>query len=173
MRPEKQAIVGEIRDNLSSAEYALLVDFAGMTVEQGADLRGRLAQHETRLQVVKNSLLGFVAGELGRPLDEDMLQGPTAMVYGSGDVAAVAKTLTGFYKEKERVAVKGGCLGQRRLSLQDVEALAKMPSREVLLGMVVGTIAAPMSGMVGVLSSKLRSLLYVLRAVEEKKAGAQ
>ena len=171
MRPEKQAIVGEIRDNLSSADYALLVDYAGMTVEQGADLRGRLAQHETRLQVVKNSLLGFVAKELGHSFDKDMLQGPTAMVFGSGDIAAVAKTLTKFIKENERVTVKGGSLGYSLLSAQDVEALAKMPSREVLLGMLVGTVAAPMSGMVGVLSSKLRSLLYVLRAVEEKKAG--
>lgn len=173
MRPEKQAIVREIREKLEQSDYLLLADYAKMTVEHGVDLRNRLAKHQTAMQVVKNSFLGFVAEELGQPLDKAMLQGPTAMIYGTGDVATVAKTLAGFYKENEIVMIKGGCLGQRPLSQQDAAELAKLPAREILLGKVVGTIAAPMTGMVGVLSSKLRSLLYVLRAAEQQKAGAQ
>ena len=87
-----------------------------------------------------------------------------------GDVTVVAKLLTKFIKDNERPALKGGRFGTEALSATDIEDMATIPSREVLLGKLVGTIAAPLSQVVGVLNQKVSSLLYVLKAVEEKKS---
>jgi large subunit ribosomal protein L10 len=110
--------------------------------------------------------------DLGMELPEDLLKGPTAVVFGADDVAETAKALKAFAAANDKMpVVKGGWMDGRALNAADVEILATLPSKKVMQGMLVGTIAAPMSNLVGVMSQKLASLVYVLNAVKEKKEG--
>jgi large subunit ribosomal protein L10 len=170
MRPEKKAIIEEVQGEVDASSYVVLVDCLGLNVEKTADLRGRLRETDSRLTTVKNSFLKVAVQNLGLGAGLE-LEGPTSMVTGAGDVTQVAKVLRTFRKENERPAVKGGLLGGKVLSADDVVAMADIPSREIMLGILVGTIAAPMTQLVGVMQQKVLSLLYVLKAVEEKKKG--
>jgi large subunit ribosomal protein L10 len=115
----------------------------------------------------------MAAKDLGLPeIDAEVIRGPTAMIYGDGDAVAVAKVLKDFIKENEKPVIKIGGLQGQLLSRADVESLAALPSREILLGQVVGVIAAPMSRLIGALQQKAASVLYVLRAYAEKKGSA-
>lgn len=154
------------------AEYTLLVDYRGLTVKDMAEFRGHLRSSGASCRVVKNSLLGRAGAERGWAASGSLLTGPTAIITG-GDVMEVSRLLKTFAKGRGLPAAKGGILGDRMLSAGDVVALAEIPSRDVLLGAVVGTLAAPMSNLVGVMSQKLSSLLYVLRAVEEKRKSGE
>jgi len=169
MRPEKTAIVSTIKGQLDGSDYVLLVDYRGLTVEQLTGLRSELRGAGAICEVVKNSFLDQAAGESGWKVDTALLDGPTAMITGAGDVLRVAKVLKTFSQEAELPKVKGGRLGERALSAGDVAEIALIPSREVMLGRLVGTVAAPVSQLAGVLKQKVLSLLYVLKAVEDQK----
>jgi large subunit ribosomal protein L10 len=172
MRAEKKSIVDEVRQNVESSEFVFLADYMGLTVSQISDLRKALHKTDARMQVSKNT---YVTKALDPAVAEKLaegLSGPTAMVFGNGDATEAAKVLKAFAKEYELPKVKGGCLNNKALTAQDVKSMADLPSRDVLLGMVVGTLAAPMSGLVGVCAATLRSVMYAFKAVEEKKQEA-
>jgi large subunit ribosomal protein L10 len=172
MRPEKKAIVEEVRRKLEAASYVFLVDYRGLTVEQFAQLRSRLHDTGATVQVIKNSLFGRAATDMGTEDVLSLLDGPLAMVVGDGDVTETAKALKRFVDENELPLLKGGMLGDRLLSSDDLKQMAAIPPREVMLARAVGTLAAPMSQLVGVLNQKLLTLLYVLKAIQDKKGGA-
>ncbi len=172
MRPEKEAIVREIRENLSNATFAILTDFTRMDTTKTAALRRALRDVQARFQVVPNRMFRVVAKELGFEAIDAGLKGPTALVFGSADAAAAAKALRDFTKANKVPAVKLGLVDGAVVSVQGVEALATLPPKKVLQGMLVGTIAAPMSNLVGVMSQKLASLVYVLKAAADKKNAA-
>ena len=173
MRPEKEAIVREIKEQLAGASFAILTDFTRMDTAKTASLRRKLRETGARFQVVPNRLFRVVAKQLGYEGIEAGLKGPTALVYGAGDVAATAKALREFIKGNNKIpVVKLGQLEGAALTVADIEALATLPPKKVLQGMLVGTIAAPMSNLVGVMSQKLASLVYVLKAVADKKSAA-
>ena len=173
MRPEKQAIAREIKEQLSGATFAILTDFTSMDTAKTAALRKKLRETDARFQVVPNRLFRAVAKDLGYVGIEAGLKGPTALVFGAGDVAATAKTLREFIKGNNKIpVVKLGHMDGPTLTAADVEVLATLPSKKTMQGMLVGTIAAPMSNLVGVMSQKLASLVYVLKAAAEKKNAA-
>jgi len=169
MRPEKESIIAEVKGLLESTGFVFLVDYRGLTVDQLAELRAKLREFDTSMTIVKNTMLGLANKAVGGPDMSGLLDGPTAIVCGAGEATAAAKALTAFIKEAKLPVLKGGQLGQQLLSVDDVEAIAKIPSREVLYGQLAGTIAAPLSQLVGVMNQKVSSLLYVLKAVEDKK----
>jgi large subunit ribosomal protein L10 len=170
LRPEKQAVYDEIRAHLRGASHAVMVGYQGMKVSQMEGLRRRLAKNQTRLQVVKKTLLARAVGEAGwQPLDPAALEGPTALIWGAGDVAETVKTLEAYVREAKAPAVRGAYLGGRFLGVAEVEELGRLPSRTVLYGMLAGALAGPMSGVVGVLSRTLSGLVQVLKAVQDKK----
>lgn len=171
MRLEKKAIVEEIRGHLSDASYVILTDCRGMTVEQMKDLRSQLKGVDAVLKVVPNALFGIAAKESGWDGMDAFLRGPTAMVAGSGEVTKTAKLLRTYVKTVNMPVLKGGRLGARILQAGDVDAMALLPPREVLLGLAVGTIAAPMTRLVGAMNQKLATLIYALKAVADKKTG--
>ncbi len=173
MRPEKQSIAEEIKKKVSGSTYFIVADYQGLTVSKTDQLRHRLGPAKAKIQVVKNRVLGHIANEAGLGAIRDHLRGPTAMVYGTGDVSQTAKILKEFIKEHEKPVIKAGALDGVVLTAADVDALASLPSRETLLGMMVGTIAAPMSQLVGVFQQKVSSLLYVLQAAADKKGNQQ
>lgn len=169
MRAEKKSMASEIRTKVEQAGFVILADHKGLNVAKTSELKRRLRGVNAGMQVVKNRMLGHVAREIGLTALDVKLSGPSAMVFGK-DAVAAAKVLRDFIKENEKPVIKSGSLGSQSLSAQDIAALAALPSREELLAKFVGTLAAPMSQMVGVLNAKLSSLLYVLKAIEEKKA---
>jgi large subunit ribosomal protein L10 len=171
MRPEKESIIAEVRSKLSDSVFVIIADYQGLSVSKTDQLRQKLLKADARIQVVKNRILGHIANEAGLGAIRDHLAGPSAMVYGKGDVSQTAKILKEFIKEHEKPVIKAGALEGVVLSAADVEQLASLPSRETLLSMVVGTIAAPMSQLVGVFQQKASSLLYVLQAAADKKGN--
>ncbi len=173
MRPEKTAIVREIKEELADATFAFLADFTRMDTAKTAALRRKLRETGARYQVVPNRLFRVALKELDYAGLEPGLVGPTAIVFGAGDAAATAKALREFAKTNNKIpVVKLGRMEGAILQPADVEALAAMPPKPVLQGLLVGTLAAPMTNLVGVMNQKLASLVYVLKAAADKKPAA-
>lgn len=170
LRPEKQAMYREVQAEVSGASYILLADNTGMTSVETAEVKKRLRDANATIKIVKNSMVRRVTREAGCEVSVEA--GPTALIVGSGDVVEVAKALTKFAAEKKKMAVKGGVLEGTALAADDVTELSKLPGRKELQAKLVGTLAAPMTQLAGVMSQKVCSLLYVLNAVREKKEQA-
>jgi large subunit ribosomal protein L10 len=173
MRSEKKSIVSEIRAGLDGSSFVILTDYRGLKVRQGEELRRRMAKLSAQFHIVKNSFFKLALSEDRRALIEDALTSPTAIIVGRGDVVETAKALAGFQQEFKVLTVKRGLLGGAPLTAAEVETLTKLPARPVLYGMLVGTLAAPMTRLPGLLMQKLASLVYVLKAVQEKKEKPQ
>lgn len=172
MRPEKTALVEELQEKVAKAEFLFVADFNGMNTSQTTELKNQLFNAGSRFQVVPNKIFGIAAGEATRAGLGAALEGPTAVIYGSSDVVQTAKILKDFYKANQKPVVKAGAMGGGILSNKDIEALAGMPTREVMLGQFLGTLVAPLSRTVGVLNQKLLSLVYVVKAIQDKKQNA-
>ena len=172
MRPDKNSILLEITKNIESADYVFVLNYGGLKVKELTELRRILAPLQTKVQVVKNTLLDRAAQQLGWESVTPFVTGPTAIVTGKGDATEIAKVLMKFVKAHDKAAIKGVCLDGKALGKADVDALSTVPPREVMLALFVGTLAAPMMQLVGVFNQKVLSLLYVLKAVEEKKSKA-
>ncbi len=173
MRLEKKSIIDELRDGLASASFMILTDYRGLKVRQGEELRRRLAKLGARFHVVKNSFFKLALPEDRRAQVVDVLTSPTAIIIGSGDLVETAKVLAGFQQEQRVLTIKRGLFDGRVLSPADVDTLINLPSRPVLLSMLVGTVAAPMTQLAGVFKQKVASLVYVIKAVQEKKEKPQ
>lgn len=177
--------VEQIRELFDSADVVLLADFQGLTVAEVNELRNQLRAAEVRYRVCKNTLVNVVAQERGIEGLEPYLKGNTALAT-SIDPAASSKILLEFGNEHENFKVKGGILGTRVVDAAGVETLRDMPSREVLIARTVGTIGAPLTGlvntlhqgspvtgMVNVLSGTIRQVASVLTQVAEQKKEAE
>ena len=151
-------------------------DYRGLTVKQMAELRGRLRDAGTEFTVVKNTLARRAASAIGREALLAYLDGPTAIAWVAGDPAAAAKALNGYATEHpDALTVKGGLLEGANLPRADVVRLARLPSREQLLGQLAGGIAAPLSGLAGSLNNLIGGLarsLAALQAQRESEAPA-
>ena len=171
MRPEKENIVQEIRTRTDAAEFVVLADYKGMNVDQFSQLRSALRGVGAEVHVVKNRLMRVVARERGWTALDPHFKMPSAVVSGPSVVEAL-KALVKFRGENNNLpALKAGMLGTAFLGAAQIEELARLPSRQELRARVVGTVAAPLTGLVSVLNQKGCSLLYVLKAVEQKKSA--
>lgn len=171
-RPEKVAIVAEIAAKFAGAEAVLLTEYRGMSVGQLATLRNALRPSGAEYKVYKNTLVRRAADEAGLSGLAEQLVGPTAVAFVSGDVAAAAKTLREAAKTNPLLVVKGGALGTTVLSSADVQALADLPSRDVLLAQLAGAFQAPMVKMAGLLQALPRNFAYGLKALIDQKEAA-
>lgn len=172
MRPEKQAIVNELTSVVGGSGFLLIAEYRGMSAEQLNGLRASLRRAGARLLVAKNRLVRQVVRTRGWDNIAPLLRGQTAMVTGT-DLVATVKILKQFGAEGRTPAVKGGVMGSMYLDAEQVVRLAELPSREVLLGQLVGTVAAPLTRLTGVLRQKVASLVYVLRAVHDKRTAEE
>jgi large subunit ribosomal protein L10 len=171
-RPEKVAVVNEVRERLDEAQAAILTEYRGLTVREMAALRHALVAAGGDYKVYKNTLVKLaIAGGRHEPLDA-LLQGPTAIAFVSGEVSAVAKALRDYARGNPNLVVKGGLHGDGFLSAQDLGVLADLPSRDVLLSQLAGAIAAPLQQFAGLLQAIPRSLAYGLSALLDQKGGA-
>jgi large subunit ribosomal protein L10 len=172
MRTEKISILNEVIERVKASDFCFVLNYGGLKVTQLTSLRQELAKHNSRALVVKNSYLGRIAKESGWQDISSMLSGPTAVITGKGDVAEVAKALVEFVKKNDKAVIKGASLESATLSAADVAALSKLPSKDAMRGMLLGTLLAPATSLVRVLNAPLLSALYALKAYEDKKNGS-
>jgi large subunit ribosomal protein L10 len=170
-RPEKVAVVAEVRERFDATSAAILTEYRGLSVGQLAELRTRLRGAGGDFKVYKNTLVRFAARDLDLEIEE-LLTGPTAIAFVTekpsgdpGDAVDVAKVLKDFGKEFPALVVKGGLLGDKRLSADDMRALADVEPREVLLAKLAGAMAAPMQQFAGLLQALPRNMAYGLKAL--------
>ena len=173
-RPEKVAVVDEIRTKLGEADAAILTEYRGLTVSELADLRGALRPASTEYKVFKNTLARRAADEAGLTDLSPLLEGPTAIAFVKGDAVAAAKAIREFGKGAPALVVKGGLLGTRILSPRDVDALADIEPREVLLARLAGGFQAPLVKAAGLFQAFPRNFAYGLKAyVDQRVAGGE
>lgn len=163
-RPEKVAVVEEVRGHFDEADAAILTEYRGLTVTEISNLRRALRPAGGEYKVYKNTLVRFAARDLGLDI-ESMLEGPTAIAFVKGDAVTVAKALRDFAKTNPKLVVKGGLLGEKVLDAKDTAALADVAPREVLLARLAGGIAAPMVQFAGLLQALPRNFAYGLKAL--------
>jgi len=163
-RPEKVAVVEEVRAKFEAADAAVLTEYRGLNVSATAELRRALREAGGEYKIYKNTLVRFAARDLGLEI-EDLLTGPTAIAFIDGDPVAVAKAMKEFAKTNPALVIKGGLLGEKTLSEADIKALADVEPREVLLAKLAGAMAAPMQQFAGLLEALPRNLAYGLKAL--------
>jgi len=170
-RPEKVAVVEEVRGRFQSSAAALLTEYRGLDVAAMAELRRALGAAGGDYKIYKNTLVRFAARDLGLELD-DFLTGPTAIAFVEGDPVNVAKALRDFSRTNPALVIKGGLLGESVLDADGARALAEVEPREVLLARLAGAMAAPLQQFAGLLQALPRNLAYGLQALIDQKGGA-
>ncbi len=171
---EKAEIVQEIQAKVAKSQIGILTDFKGLKVEDMTRLRRQIQETAGELTVVKNTLLRRAAAD-DSPINPLMphFTGPNALTLGYADPVAVTKVLIKFAQEKPQLEIKAGCLGGQALTPKDLEALAKLPAREVLLAQFLGVLQGVPTALVSVLAAVIRNLLNVLVALKDKKAESE
>lgn len=175
-REQKSAAVAEIVENIQASEAVIAVDYRGLSVTQAAELRSALRDNDATLAVAKNTLTGRAITEVGESAEglRGFLAGPTALTYVKGDVAATAKAITTFAKANgDMPTFKGGILEGQALSVDEIQAISKLPSRQVLYGQLVGVVAAPLTGLARGLGGLIGGLAIALAGVQEKKESGE
>lgn len=164
MRPEKANIVSDLSEKLNRSPFVLVTDYQRMNVNHFADLRNRLAANGAEVHVVKNSFLRRAISDSGLPDVAEQLTGQTAVVTGEKDAAPVAKILKNFAAEFKIAALKIGIIDKAILSTKEVEALAELPSREVLLSQLLGLLMAPATKLVRLFNEPASAFARLLNA---------
>lgn len=171
-RPEKVAVVDEVRARLSESGAVLVTEYRGLKVKDLEALRRSVAPFGGKYRVYKNTLARIAAS--GSPAGfSDLLSGPTGLAFVRGDVVAVARALREFARANPLLVMKGGLLGGRVLGSQDVVALADLPSREQLLAQLAGALAAPLQGFAGLLGALPRNFAYGLAALRDRLSAGE
>jgi len=150
--PQKAVLIDELFDQLSRANLAILTDYRGLKVSDLQTLRASLRAQDADFRIAKNTFTRIA-------------------VFAYGEIAAPAKTITDFVRSSRILTVKGGILESRFISAADIDDVASLPSRDVLLGRLVGMLASPMARTVGVLGGPSRSLAYVLKSRVDQLGG--
>jgi large subunit ribosomal protein L10 len=171
MRLEKKYLISEVEAHLKKSDYVILTNYTGVTVEETAMLRAKLAEDNAEFHVVKNSSLRVAAELLGLPNIDASLAGPTAIIVGGKNSPGVAKTVTTFFKEKQKVEVKSAILSSKLISADDVKALAELPSLDALRAQLLGLLNQPGTMLVRVLNAAPQNFLNVLQAKVRAEGG--
>ncbi|MGN6188007.1 MAG: 50S ribosomal protein L10 [Conexibacter sp.] len=167
-RDEKAAVIDRIAGELESSQAVFAVDYRGITVSQVADLRAKLRAADATFTVVKNSLTERAADKAGAEALKAVLEGPTALTFVRGDAAAAAKALSEAQRTTDVLAFKGGLMDGQAVSPDDIRAIAKLPSREVLYAQLVGTVAAPLNGLARTLNALISGIAVQLGQIRDQ-----
>ena len=169
-RDQKAAVIEEVAGQISESQAVFAVDYRGISVPQAAELRTKLRDADTSFRVVKNTLGERAAAQAGADGLKELLQGPTAMTFVRGDAAAAAKALRDFRRSTGGTLLefKGGWMNGAPLTPEDVDTIAQLPSKEVLIGRLVGMVAAPLSGLVTALNNLPAGLARQLQQIADQ-----
>ncbi len=171
MRLGKSTLLEEVKQRVQNTPYLILANYKGMTVPEFSELRKRLRPTGAKFTVVKNTILKIAAKDSGLPEFTTMLEGQIAMVAGSQDVCAAAKVVKNFSSEFSKPLIKGGVLDGAVLSSEQVLALADLPSREALLGQILGLLNAPATKLVRLIGTPGEMLARVIQTNADKQKG--
>lgn len=170
---EKSATVSDLSQKMSQADAIFLADFSGIDVESVTQLRRSLREAGVEYQVVKNRLAKRAANDAGLSNLGDYLEGPTAMAFVQDDPVAPAKILQKFIDDGGKLAIKTGYVDGQILTAEAVGQLAKLPSREELVGKLLGSVQSPLFGLAGVLNGLLRGVTLAVAAIRDQKSEAE
>jgi large subunit ribosomal protein L10 len=168
---EKRKVVDDLKTKIEKAKLVLIADYLKFTVKEFTDLRRKLRSENSEIKVIKNTLIGKAVSESGFPQLVEALRGTTAILLGYGDAVSPLKILAKFVKDTEKGSVRIGVVEKNVYGQNDLNALAKLPSKEILIAKVVGGFKAPIYGLVNVLQGPIRKLVYALDAIKAKKGG--
>jgi len=172
-RDQKATAIADIAESIGDSQAIFAVDYRGITVAQIAELRSNLRAADATFTVVKNSLTERAADQVGAAALKDFLAGPTALTFVRGDAAVAAKAIADYARTTQLLPFKGGIMDGSSLDVEQIRALSKLPSREVLYGQLVGIVASPVSGLVRTLSALVGGLAVALGQVREKKESGE
>ena len=167
-RDQKAAVVDRLAGQLESADAVFAIDYRGLSVKQAVDLRSSLRDADAQFQVTKNTLTERAAEKAGAESIRALLEGPTALTFVTGDVAVAAKAIATFRRQNGVLEFKGGQLGGETLTVEQIESIARLPARDVLMGQFVGLTASPITGLVRGLNALISGLAIQLGAIAEQ-----
>lgn len=171
-RERKEELVAHYAELLGATNGFILTENRGLTVGQMNDLRARLREVQGKYIIAKNTLFGIALRSAGWPVPEDLLEGPTAVAFGNGNLPAVAKIVLAFARENEEIfKIKGGVMAGQVITSQQVEAVSTLPSIEELRAQLAGLIVQPAAGLVSVLNAGTAQLVQVLQAYVQSKSS--
>jgi large subunit ribosomal protein L10 len=170
MRPEKPSIVEDLQTKLNASPFLFVTDYTGLRVDQFGELRNRLAGAGAECRVVKNTFLRLAIRDAGLP-ELEGLNGQTAIVVGESDVASAAKIVKTFAREFQKPTVRVGIIDKTLVSAEQIDVIADLPSREVLLATFLGVLQAPAGKLVRTLNEPASALARALKAKLEKEEG--
>jgi len=167
-KKQKEEVVKELSEKLIKTKAAVFADYTGLSVAKLTELRRKLLAQSAELKVAKKTLIDISFKQSGiADVDTKNMSGQVAVVFGYQDEVSPAKILNDFAKKNEQLKILGGILENKFIDTLSVVSLAKLPTRQELLGKLVGTIAAPMSGMLNVLQGNMRGLVQVLSQIKK------
>ncbi|HEX4364776.1 MAG TPA: 50S ribosomal protein L10 [Solirubrobacteraceae bacterium] len=172
-REQKAAVIEEITAQITESEAVYAVDYRGITVAQAAELRSKLRDADATLRVVKNTLTVRAADKAGAEHLKPLLAGPTALTFARGDAAAAAKAVFDYARTTGLLPFKGGVLNGEALAPEQVQSIARLPTRDVLNAQFVNIVASPLTGLVTSLSNLISGLARQLNQVAEKKQSGE
>jgi len=167
-RDEKAAVIEQVATQIRESEAVYAVDYRGLSVTQAVALRARLGEAGANLRVVKNTLTELAADQAGAEPLKAYLHGPTAFAFVSGDAALAAKVIATFRRENQLPEFKGGILNGDALTIDQIESIARLPTREVLQGQFVGVLASPITGLVRGLASLISGMASQLGQIRDQ-----
>ncbi len=168
-KSKKSEVLEKVKTILDNNKNVVLTEYRGMNVQEMTEFRAALRKAGVQLKVLKNTLSKRLFKDVGMEEMNGQMEGPVAVGFLSDDVAASAKVLLDFAKKNEFLKIKAGYIDGKVVSMDQVKAIASLPSREVLLGMVLGTLQAPVKSLMTVMRGTTQNLVYALNALKEKK----
>ncbi len=172
-RDEKAAAIAEIAAQIRESGAVFAVDYRGISVPQAADLRTKLRDADATFRVTKNTLTERAADEAGAQALKELLEGPTALTFVRGDVAAAAKAIADYQRTGDLLPFKGGLLDGTPVNADQLAAISRLPAREVLIGQLVGLVASPLTGVARGLNALIAGVAIALSQVNEKKQSGE
>ena len=167
-RDQKAAVIDEVAGQIQEADAVFAVDYRGISVPQAAELRTKLREADASFRIVKNTLTERAADQAGAEGLKELLQGPTAMTFVRGDAAAAAKALRDFRRAHQLLEFKGGWMNGAKLTPEAIDAIAQLPSRDVLYGRLVGMVASPLTGLASAMGGLIGGLARQLQAMADQ-----
>jgi len=170
-REQKATVIDEIAGQISEANAVYAIDYRGISVPQAAELRARLHGADASFRVVKNTLTLRAVEQAQPPGAESLkalLEGPTALAFVRGDVAAAAKALNDYARETDLLPFKGGLVDGEAFDADQLRSIARLPTRHVLYGQLVGMVASPLTGLVRTLNALISGLAVQLGQIAEQ-----
>ena len=167
-RDQKAAVIEEVAAQITESDAVFAIDYRGISVPQAAELRTKLRDADASFRVVKNTLTERAADQAGADGLKELLEGPTAMTFVRGDAAAAAKALRDFRRATQLLEFKGGWMNGAALTPDEIDAIAQLPSRDVLYGRLVGMVASPLTGLVSAMGGLIGGLARQLQAMADQ-----